>query len=84
LHNPAVLQDFQLFDQHSFVNSVHLLLENVDQKLLYNGRDPKWQFESLQSVIINAQTTVRKTHRVLSNQNLNGRRRKFRQIFELQ
>jgi hypothetical protein len=64
------------------VNSAHFLLENVGQKLLYNGRDPKWQFESLQSVIINAQTIVRKTH--LSNRNLNGRRRKFRQIFELQ
>ncbi len=43
LHNPAVLQDFQLFDRHLFVNTVHNLLENVDEQLLYNGRDTKWE-----------------------------------------
>ena len=84
LHNPAIIQDFQLFDRHSFVNTVHLSLENVDEKLLYNGRDTKWEFESLQSVIINVQTTVFKTHRVLVDRRLQGRRRKFRQTFELQ
>jgi hypothetical protein len=41
LHNLAVLQDFQLFDRRSFVNSVYILLENVDEQLLYNGRDTK-------------------------------------------
>jgi hypothetical protein len=84
LHNPAIIQDFQLFDRNSFVNTVHLSLENVDEKLLYNGRDTKWEFESLQSVIINVQTTVFKTHRVLVDRRLQGRRRKFRQTFELQ
>jgi len=51
---------------------------------LYNGRDTKWEFESLQSVIINTQTTVFKNHRVLHDRNMQGRRRKFRQTFELQ
>ena len=84
LHNPAIIQDFQSFDRHSFVNNVHLLLETDNEKLLYNGRDTKWEFESLQSVIINAQTTVFKSHRVLVDRRLQGKRRKFRQMFELQ
>jgi len=84
LHNPAIIQDFQLFDKHSFVGTVHLLLENVNKKLLYNGRYTKWELESLQSVIINVQTTVFKTHQVLVDRRLQGRRRKFRQTFELQ
>jgi len=84
LHNPAIIQEFQVFDSQSFVNSVFLLLENVDEILLYNGRDTKWEFESLQSVILNVQSTVYKTHRVLSDRNMRGRRRKFRQTFELQ
>jgi hypothetical protein len=85
LHNPAVLQDFQLFDRRSFVNIVHNLLETVDEQLLYNGRDTKWEFDSLQSIIINVQSTVVERHRVIRQRRLEQgrRRRKFRQTFDL-
>jgi hypothetical protein len=84
-HNPALLQDFQLFDRHSFVNIVHILLETVDKQFLYNGRDTKWEFDSLQSIIINVQSTVVKGHRVIRERRLEQgrRRRKFRQTFDL-
>jgi hypothetical protein len=84
LRNPAITQDFQLFNRQLFVNRVHILLENVNEQLLYNGRDTKWEFESLQSVIINVQSTIFRTHQILRDQNLQGRIRKFRQTFELQ
>jgi hypothetical protein len=85
LHNPAVLQDFQLFNSRSFVNTVHNLLETVDEQLLYNGRDTKWEFDSLQSIIINVQSTVVERHRVIRQRRLEQgrRRRKFRQTFDL-
>jgi hypothetical protein len=85
LHNPAVLQDFQLFNSRSFVNTVHNLLETVDEQLLYNGRDTKWEFDSLQSIIINVQSTVAEGHRVIRERQLQQgtRRRKFRQTFDL-
>jgi hypothetical protein len=85
LHNPAVLQDFQLFDRRLFVNTVHNLLETVDEQLLYNGRDTKWEFDSLQSIIINVQSTVVERHRVIQQRRLKQgiRRRKFRQTFDL-
>jgi hypothetical protein len=84
LFMPAVLQDFQLFDRRSFVNTVHNLFENVDKRLLYNGRDTKWEFDSLQSIIINVQSTVVEGHQIIRARRLGGRRRKFRQTFELQ
>jgi hypothetical protein len=84
LRNPAITQDFQLFNRQLFVNRVHILLENVNEQLLYNGRDTKWEFESLQSVVINVQSTIFRTHQILRDQNLQGRIRKFRQTFELQ
>ncbi len=84
LHNLAVLQDFQLFNSGSFVNTVHNLLETVDEQLLYNGRDTKWEFDSLQSIIINVQSTIVERHQIIRARRLGGRRRKFRQTFELQ
>jgi len=52
---------------------------------LYNGRDTKWEFDSLQSIIINVQSTVVERHRVIRQRRLEQgrRRRKFRQTFDL-
>lgn len=83
LNNPAVIQDFQLFESNSFINTVWPLLDNVNAQLLFNGRDSKWKFERLQSIIINVQCTVFKNHRVLQNRQLTRGNRRFRRNFIL-
>jgi hypothetical protein len=83
LNNPAIIQDFQLFDSGSFVNQVWPLLENVNAQLLFNGRDSKWKFERLQSIIFNIQCTVYKNHPVLQQRRLVQGNRKFRNVFIL-
>ncbi len=83
INNPSIIQDFQLFDGNSFVNTVWPTLENVNTQLLFNGRDSKWKFDRLQSIILNVQCTVDKTHRILSNRGLTRANKKFRKRFEL-
>ena len=83
LNNPAIIQNFQLFDGNLFVNTVWPTLENVNTQLLFNGRDSKWKFDRLQSIILNVQCTVDKTHRILSNRGLTRANKKFRKRFEL-
>jgi hypothetical protein len=82
-HNPAIVADFQLFNSDTFVNTVFPILNNVEEKLLWNGRNTKWTFERLQSVIINAQCTVNKSHPILQIRKLIRRKTKFRNIFNL-
>ena len=83
LNNPAILQEFQVFDGHSFVNDVYPMLDHVEAQLLFNGRDSKWKFERLQSIIFNVQCTVHENHKVLQNRKLTRKKRKFRRTFEL-
>jgi hypothetical protein len=83
LHNPSLVQDFELFDPATFVDTVFPLLNNVEEKLTWNGRDTKWKFDRLQSIIINSQSIVLSTHSVLRIRNLKRKKRKFRNTFDL-
>jgi|688.fasta_scaffold05428_20 hypothetical protein len=83
LNNPSIIQDFQLFEGFSFVNTVWPLLENVGAKLLFNGRDSKWKFERLQSIILNVQSTVYENHPLLQKRKLLQGKRKFHRSFDL-
>ena len=83
MNNPAMIQEFQLFDGRSFVNDVYPMLDNVEAQLLFNGRDSKWKFERLQSIIFNVQCTVYQNHKVLQNRKLTRKKRKFRNTFDL-
>lgn len=83
LHNAAVIEEFQFFNKNTFVDTVFNILENVEEKLLWNGRSTKWKFERLQSIIINAQCVVPENHRVLYKRQMGKRKKKFRNTFVL-
>jgi len=86
-NSPAQLAPFRQFDPANFVNHVlqNTTPESIEAKLNWTEQDSNWQFDSLASVIINAQTNVLVSHSVLTRRNLiaHGGRRRLHQTFAL-
>ena len=80
--NPSVLADFQTFKSEDFVQISSEILHNADVQFTENGKDSKWVFDSLQSIIINVSVIVDSRHSVLEKRKLK-RRKQFRNTFNL-
>lgn len=83
INNPSVISQFQLFNRQTFVNTVFQILNTAEAQLLYNGRNSKWKFEELQSIIINVNCNVDGKHPVLKKRRLVRRKIRFRNTFAL-
>ena len=71
----ARLLPFQNYDNASFVNKFVNACDNVQEKLTWFGRETVWEFDRLESVIVNVQTTAQHGHPALAGHNL--RKQKF-------
>jgi hypothetical protein len=82
-NNPSVIQDFKAYQSDTFVVSSFDLLNHVENILTLNGKNSKWTFESLQSVIFNFQARVLKNHDVINKRliQFNNRRQQSFQLF---
>ena len=60
-NSAALLSNFQNFHADTFVATSLVDLENIENKLRWNGVDTKWEFEQLLSVIFNVQCKVPNT-----------------------
>ena len=83
LNNPSLLSEFQQFRSATFVDTVNPIIDNAENKLFQNGRDSKWTFERLQSIIISAQCLVFDTNAILLKRNLVRKRKRLRVTFDL-
>lgn len=83
LNNPSLLSEFQQFRNDTFVEIANGIISNAEAKLLQNGRNSKWTFERLQSIIVNAQCLVFESHSVLQKRSLVRRQKRFRVTFDL-
>ena len=63
----GVIADFQEFYELTFVRQSLQQLVNVEEKLLANGFDTKWKFDTLLSIIFNIQCKVPSNHRLAFN-----------------
>ena len=63
----GVIADFEQFSDATFVRQSLQQLTNAEEKLLANGFDTKWKFDTLLSVIFNIQCKVPSNHRLAYN-----------------
>ena len=75
LRNPSQIQGFRKFNPQTFVNSSFQLLNSAEQILLANGKDSKWKFESLNSIIFNFQVKINKNNEFFQRRDLQSGRR---------
>lgn len=86
-NTPSSLTPFTRFDPDTFVNFVqrHTSRQRIEDTLKNVKVDSQWEFESLVSIIVNAQANVLSSHPVLINRNLlhHGRRKRVHRTFGL-
>jgi hypothetical protein len=80
IFNPLIHQEYELFDRNTFVDKVFPILQNVEEKLGWTGKDNKWRFDQLQYININCKSIVFKSHSILRNRNL---KRELQNTFNL-
>jgi len=78
---PAQLSDFEEFNPATFVQTCLAQTRDVDTRLKWRGHDTLWTFESLNSIIINAQCNVHKQDALLNKRNFVPNASRFERVF---
>jgi len=78
---PAQLSDFEQFNPATFVQSTLAQTRDIEARLTWRGHDTLWTFESLKSVIINAQCRVGKQDALLYKRNFIPNASRFNRVF---
>jgi len=78
---PAQLSNFEQFNPATFVQTSLAQTRDVEARLTWRGHDTLWTFESLKSIIINAQCKVGKQDALLTKRNFVPDSSRFTRVF---
>ena len=70
----AQLLPFQQYINNTFPAVVVRASSNAEEKLVWIGRDTNWEFDRLESIVINVQSQIDNDHETLQRHNLDSQK----------